>query len=292
MGRRVCVHAFIGINSSGKVETYQTLPFDMCCWGGGSGNNGSYNNNPTARVQFEICEDNLKDEAYFNAAFKEAVEFCAYLCKAYGLGSNTISSHAESHKAGYGSNHSDCDHWLKKFGKNMDWFRAEVDKLIKKETVSTKKTNYYVQTGAYSSKDNAVKQLEKVKAAGFDAILKKSNTYFRVQVGAYTNKTHAEKMEAKLKTAGFDTYITKSGGTVVSARLGTESNIAFKVGDKVKCKDGVTKFADGEKMRDWVPKSTLYVRAIESDGKILLVSTEKTKKEYTGRVTASDMIKI
>lgn len=26
MGRSVCVHAFIGVNAAGKVETYQTLP--------------------------------------------------------------------------------------------------------------------------------------------------------------------------------------------------------------------------------------------------------------------------
>lgn len=126
MNRSVCVHAFIGINAAGKVETYQTLPFDICCWGVGSGSKGSYNYNPQARVQFEICEDALTDETYFNEAFKEAVEFCAYLCKMYGFGVDKISSHRESHLAGYGGNHGDCDHWLKKFGKDMDWFRAQV----------------------------------------------------------------------------------------------------------------------------------------------------------------------
>jgi peptidoglycan hydrolase-like protein with peptidoglycan-binding domain len=125
-----CVHAFIGVNKAGTVETYQTLPFDLCCWGVGAGKKGSYNYNPTARIQFEICEDNLKNEDYFNAAFKEAAEFCAYLCKKYDLGVETICSHAESYKAGYGSNHSDCDHWLKKFGKNMDWFRKQVAEIL------------------------------------------------------------------------------------------------------------------------------------------------------------------
>ena len=130
IGRSVCVHAFIGLNAAGSIETYQTLPFDMCCWGIGSGSKGSYNYNPNARVQFEICEDDMTNAAYFNAAFKEAVEFCAHLCKLYGLATAQICSHSEAYKAGYGSNHGDCDHWLKKFGKNMDWFRMEVDKLI------------------------------------------------------------------------------------------------------------------------------------------------------------------
>ena len=45
-------------------------------------------------------------------------------------------------------------------------------------------------------------------------------------------------------------------------------------------------------MAPWVPTATLYVRAVEQGGKILLVSTEKTKKVYTGRVNASDVHKI
>ena len=42
-------------------------------------------------------------------------------------------------------------------------------------------TMYYVQTGAYSVKENADAQYYKVKAAGFDAIIKVREPY-RVQV--------------------------------------------------------------------------------------------------------------
>lgn len=128
--KTVCVHAFIGENKAGKVETYQVLPFDICCWGCGSGKKGSYNYNPTAHIQFEICEDNLKHADYFAAAFQEAIEFCAYLCKKFGLPVSAICSHHEAHVAGYASNHSDCDHWLKKHGRDMNWFRAEVQKVL------------------------------------------------------------------------------------------------------------------------------------------------------------------
>lgn len=65
-----------------------------------------------------------------------------------------------------------------------------------------------------------------------------------------------------------------------------------KVGDRVKCNTGVTKFSNGAKMASWVTTATLYVRAVENGGKVLLVSTEKTKAEYTGRVNASDVHKI
>ena len=126
----VCVHAFIGKNLAGQVETYQTLPFDICCWGCGKSTKGSYNYNPTAHIQFEICEDTLDDESYFAAAFKEAIEFCAHLCKTYNIPVNKIVSHAEAHKEGYASNHSDAGHWLKIYGKDMNWFRDEVQKIL------------------------------------------------------------------------------------------------------------------------------------------------------------------
>ena len=37
-----------------------------------------------------------------------------------------IISHHEAHLRGYASNHANCDHWLRKFGRDMDWFRALV----------------------------------------------------------------------------------------------------------------------------------------------------------------------
>ena len=122
-GIDVCVHAFIGKDKNGSVQVYQTLPFDYACWGVGKGKKGSYNYNPTGYIQFEICEDNLKDEAYFNKAFELAAEFCAHLCTKYNLSIDNVVSHQEAYKRGYGSNHGDCDHWLKKFNKDMNWFR-------------------------------------------------------------------------------------------------------------------------------------------------------------------------
>lgn len=283
MGRQVCVHAFIGENAKGSIETYQTLPFDMCCWGCGSGSKGSYNKNPQAHIQFEICEDALESETYFNAIFKEAIEFCAYLCKTYGISTSKIRSHKESHADGYGSNHADCDHWLKKFGKDMNWFRTEVEKLL----VEPAKTTYYVQTGAYLTLKNATKHLEKVKAAGFDAIIKKSGLYYKVQTGAFSNRSYADAMAEKLMEAGFSIYVTTKGGTIVSTKADT-----IEVGDKVKIKEGVTTFSNGKKMASWVSNATLYVRKIEDNGTVMLVSTEPTKNVYTGRVKATDVYKI
>ena len=128
--RNACVHAFIGKNAKGIIETYHTLPYDIACWGVGDGKYGSYNYNPNARIQFEICDDGYVSEDYFYKAMKEAQEYCAYLCKMYGWNSDKICCHYESWQQGYGGNHSDITIWLKKFNKNMDWFRDEVQKLI------------------------------------------------------------------------------------------------------------------------------------------------------------------
>lgn len=125
------VHAFIGKNAAGEIETYQVLPYDRCAWGVGKGTKGSYNFDPTAHLQFEICEDDLTDEGYFTAVMREAAEYCAHLSKTFGFDPMTdICSHYESYKAGYGGNHSDPHEWLKKFGRDMDWFRAEVARLM------------------------------------------------------------------------------------------------------------------------------------------------------------------
>lgn len=135
-GVNACVNAFIGKDKNGVVRCYQTLPFDYMPWGCASGKKGSYN---YTHIQFEICEDALKDEKYFNDAFGVAIDFCVYLCKEYNISVDNIVSHHESYLKGYGSNHADCDHWLKKFNKNMDWFRNEVKvKLEKKEPEPTK----------------------------------------------------------------------------------------------------------------------------------------------------------
>lgn len=136
-GLSVCVHAFIGKDKNGDVKCYQTLPFNIACWGVGRGKKGSYNYNPTAHIQFEICEDNLKDEKYFNEAFDLAAEFCAYLCKQYNLPVSSIVGHHESYLLGYGSNHSDPENWTKKFGKDMKWFR----KLVTSKLQGTAPTN-------------------------------------------------------------------------------------------------------------------------------------------------------
>lgn len=120
------VHAFIGYDVYGDVIVAETLPYDIACWGSGSGKNGSYNYNPHAYLQFEICQGSNTDEEYYWEAITVAEEYCAYLCKMFGWTVDNITSHAEAHKKGYASNHGDPISWMKHFGDNMDKFRERV----------------------------------------------------------------------------------------------------------------------------------------------------------------------
>lgn len=132
------LNAWVGKLADGTVAAVQTMPWYFRPWGCGSGKKGSCN---SGWIQFEICEDDLTDAAYFAAAYQEAVELTAYLCTVYGIDPKgtatlngvkvpTILCHADSYKLGLGSNHGDVLHWFPKFGKNMDTVRDDVAALM------------------------------------------------------------------------------------------------------------------------------------------------------------------
>lgn len=144
--REAGLNAWIGTLADGTVATVQTMPWNFRPWGCGSGSKGSCNN---GFIQFEICEDNLKNESYFNQVYKEACELTAYLCKMFdidphgtvmvdGVKCPTILCHQDSYKLGLGGNHSDIYHWFPKYGKNMETVRDDVAALLKPATTTTK----------------------------------------------------------------------------------------------------------------------------------------------------------
>ena len=117
-----CVHAFIGLFADDKIGTVQTLPWTTRAWHCGGLANDSH-------IGIEICEDGLKDSAYFQAVYREAVELTAMLCKQYGLDplkDGVVLCHCEGRDAGIASNHADVLHWWPKHGKSMHDFRLAV----------------------------------------------------------------------------------------------------------------------------------------------------------------------
>lgn len=137
------VHAFIGLDINKEVAVCHCLPYNIACWGAGGGSKGSYNYNPQAHVQFEICEDDAprsgkaptkEQRDYYNSAILAAEEYCAYLCKLLNLPPSSIVGHYEAAKRGYANNHSDPANWMSIYGDSMDNFRSRVAARLKVET--------------------------------------------------------------------------------------------------------------------------------------------------------------
>lgn len=140
-GVDVCASAYIGRLADGTVAVYQTLPWDMRCWISGKGDNG--NANRLGYIGYEICEDGLDDETYFNdAVMTDAVNLTAHLCNVMGTNPyNVVKSFAEGDAIAVmdhrelasrklASGHGDINHWLRRYGLNMDDFRQKVSDVM------------------------------------------------------------------------------------------------------------------------------------------------------------------
>lgn len=67
---------------------------------------------------------------YSNGTVTTAID----MVKKFGYPISGISDHAESYRAGYGSNHGDVGQWWPKHGKSMDALRKEVQEILNGET--------------------------------------------------------------------------------------------------------------------------------------------------------------
>lgn len=177
-GVDVCANAYIGKMLDDTVAVYQTLPWDMRCWISGKGENG--NANKLGYIGYEICEDDLNSEWYFNAAvMTAAVNLTAHLCEIMGTTPDTVvdrfiegdalavMDHNELAARGLASGHADITHWLRRYGKRMSDFRKEValamsegveveyidaDELPQEEwTEMDKQMEIYASNGGYTN---------------------------------------------------------------------------------------------------------------------------------------------
>lgn len=138
------VNAILGDFHKGDGKIILSMKWDSRPWGCGAGKKGSWNN---TKVQWEICEpaghtyaggtmigyDVKKNQAYFDRMWKMVVAWNVYMVKKFGYPVSEINDHAESYRAGYGSNHGDIGHWWPKHGKSMDALRKEVQKILNNE---------------------------------------------------------------------------------------------------------------------------------------------------------------
>lgn len=135
------VNAILGDFHLGEGRIILVMDLKARPWGCGAGKKGSWNN---TKIQWEVCEpaghtyaggtmigyDVAKNRAYFDRMWKMLVAWNVYCAVKLGYPVSGISDHAESYRAGYGSNHGDMGHWLPKHGKSMDALRAEVQAIL------------------------------------------------------------------------------------------------------------------------------------------------------------------
>ena len=216
----VAVHAFIDGNTG---TVYQTLPWTMRGWHAGGAANDTH-------IGIEMCEpstirytggaswvetsDGVNTRNTMKTTYNAAVELFAYLCKQFNLNplkDGVIISHHEGDVRGVASSHADPEHiWNKIGGFSMNQFRKDVaakmnGTIVEEPSQGTSASVLYkVQVGAFANKTNAHTMSDKLKKAGFDAVIINSNNLYKVQIGAYSNKANASTQVNKLKAAGFE----------------------------------------------------------------------------------------
>lgn len=159
MVNEIIPHATIGVkdghNANNKdLALVQLLPYDMRCWGCGSGKYGSYND---SHIQIEMCQDVSRGKEYLEKILTSTAEWCAELMMEFdNITINDIVSHKEAHALGYASNHGDPENWLDLYGITMSDFRKRVEVwYLQKMEERTPQTLYRVQVGAFQSKQFA-----------------------------------------------------------------------------------------------------------------------------------------
>lgn len=188
------VHAWIGYDKNKEVIVAQTLPYDRACWGAGAGSKGSYNYDPQAYLQFEVCQGSNQDADYYWKAIAVAEEYCAYLCKLYGWTADNITSHAEAHKAGYASNHADPISWMKLFGDDMDKFRSRVAMRLNSDKTPVKAPEITVK----ENPEEESKTAQNAKTEG------KTVTVELKQLKKGSNGSQAKTLQILLNALGYD----------------------------------------------------------------------------------------
>lgn len=213
----------------------------------------SSNSNDQRAITIECASDMTDPYAMKSAVYEKLIKLCADICKRYGktkvlwLGSKekTLAYTPKSNEMVLTAHR-----WFANKSCPGDWLYSRYGELANRinallgssgssggtsgsgsGSTSSSSGLYYVQSGAYSKKENADAQAAKLKAKGFEVLIKKIGNLYKVQTGAYSKKANADAQAAKLKAAGFDAFVTTEGGT-------SAGSSEIKVGDVVQFAGG------------------------------------------------------
>lgn len=187
----------------------------------------SSNANDQRAVTIECASDKTKPYAMNSKVYSALIELCVDICKRNGK-SKLLWFGDKNKTLAYEPKADEMiitvHRWFANKSCPGDWLYNRLGDLAEKvtarlndSTASGSDVLYRVQVGAFTKKENADRQLEKVKAAGFETYMVKAGSYYKIQVGAYSKKANADAVLAKVKAAGFDSFITTEKGEAVSS---------------------------------------------------------------------------
>lgn len=193
------------------------------CSGGSltvNGISGSVNDHRA--ITIEVASDTTHPYAVTDKAYAALVDLVTDICKRNGIkqllwkgDKNLVGQVAKQNMTvhrWFANKACPGDYLYERHGAIAE----EVNRRLGAPAAAPAAKLHYVQTGAFGILKNAQAHAEKVKAAGFEAILKKNDGLYKVQTGAFAQVANAKAMEAKLKAKGFSTYITTRGGEIVT----------------------------------------------------------------------------
>ena len=184
----------VSIHTNGTVFAW--VPEEMRPW-----TTGGYEADQVA-LTMEIANDQIGGQWHISdTAYNLAVRIAAEWCKRYGI--------TPSYKAGKKGTIQMHKEWAATAcpGPYLEnkivsgQFTKDINAILNPPK-PVEKVLYKVQNGAFKTKKNAVDLQQKLKKAGFDAILKTEGGYIKVQTGAFSVKANADALVAKLKKAG------------------------------------------------------------------------------------------
>lgn len=254
-----------GIGSDGRIGMYVEEKDRSWCSSSGANDNRA--------ITIEVANDGgAPDWHVSDAAIKSLIELCVDICKRNGI-ARLLWKNDKSLVGQVDKQNLTIHQWFAPTAcpgpylhNKLGYIADEVNKKLeasepKKEPAAT--TMYRVQTGAYTSLTNANNQFKKVKDAGFDAYMVKSDGYYKIQVGAYSVKKNAENMLAKLKAAGFSAFITTKSGTAVST-TNTSASPKKKTNEEIAKEVIQGKWDNGQARKDTLTKAGYDYNMIQS----------------------------
>lgn len=187
----------------------------------------SSNANDQRAVTIECASDKTEPYAMNSKVYSALIELCVDICKRNGK-SKLLWFGDKNKTLAYEPKADEMiitvHRWFANKSCPGDWLYNRLGDLAEKvtarlndSTASGSDVLYRVQVGAFTKKENADRQLEEVKAAGFETYMVKAGSYYKIQVGAYSKKGNADAVLTKVKAAGFDSFITTEKGEAVSS---------------------------------------------------------------------------